>query len=958
VAVNANVNSGTGAIAISANTAGSGSAGYTQATAATLTTTNTTASALTITVNTSSGGTGSATVGDASVGVISSGASTGGTYTVNAHGGPILWNNTAASRGTSSVPANIITAYGFAFSDSGAGGVGTSATPLQLDDDTNGGNPFSASAGSGGIYVNAFDSASSTNGLLVDQAVATGGNIDLETGTGIGHVLFINGTVSTTTGAIRLYAEDEMYLDDVNAGPAYTLNAPLANALVGGPGFSGTVDVQANTDLVNGQFVDMAPGSAIVTSNGSTSTSAPAVSLKAYPASGPIGSGIKDIPAGGIELSNITVGAGGTIVVDAAAGTASARQGSIVQHPGTLLDTGGTGKVVLTARQSDTASTSGALVGGNIGVGGTATAPTLLPILTNAATITATTNGTSLGNTGSIAIINAGAATFTATTTGNATGTISLTCNSGVLTIGGATSTAGGAITLNGTGSNGGVTLKATLGSSTTGAIAINGPLSGSSNIVMGTGGLTVTQAANSTYGGVISGASGDSVALAGGGALTLTSTYTGPTTVSGTLLVDGKLASAVTAAAGATLGGAGGSVSPPVTIDGTLSPGDLASLTGLLTVGQLALAPAAAFNVALNGTMAGSGYDQVTVSGGTVNVNGAALNLTVGAGFSPPVGTAFDILVNNTGAPIQGLFAGLPEGATLFGGSQLFQITYQGGASGHDVVLTKVALSAIAVSGVAANGGAAAATVAAATESGTTATLTTAAPGGFYPGELVTVAGVSVAGYDGTYSVGSVISPTTFTYTAGAAGLAAGTGGTATSALAGPQRSMVDSLAYTFDHPVTVGSGGFTIALHPGVAVNGGTPGTVGTVPTLSWSSPDGGLTWVVTFGGSSVVNNSIADGVYDITLDAADVTDAAGQALAMNRVDTFYRLYGDTQGHLTVNNSDTFQAKKTFLLSAGQAGYLAYLDYNGDGTVNNTDTFQLKKRFLTNYGGFTPTL
>jgi hypothetical protein len=131
-----------------------------------------------------------------------------------------------------------------------------------------------------------------------------------------------------------------------------------------------------------------------------------------------------------------------------------------------------------------------------------------------------------------------------------------------------------------------------------------------------------------------------------------------------------------------------------------------------------------------------------------------------------------------------------------------------------------------------------------------------------------------------------------------------------------------------------------------------------VGTLPTLGWASSDGGLTWTVTFSGAGVVNNSIADGVYDLTLNASAVTDAAGQALSASRTDTFFRLYGDTNGDGTVNNTDTFKMKTTFLKNAGDAGYLAYLDYNGDGTVNNTDTFQLKKRFLTVYSGFTPTL
>ena len=68
------------------------------------------------------------------------------------------------------------------------------------------------------------------------------------------------------------------------------------------------------------------------------------------------------------------------------------------------------------------------------------------------------------------------------------------------------------------------------------------------------------------------------------------------------------------------------------------------------------------------------------------------------------------------------------------------------------------------------------------ATEVGTTATITTATPHGLSAGVVVTIQGVSVAGYNGTWIVTSVISPTKFTFTAAASGLAAGSGGSMTS--------------------------------------------------------------------------------------------------------------------------------------------------------------------------------
>ncbi len=68
---------------------------------------------------------------------------------------------------------------------------------------------------------------------------------------------------------------------------------------------------------------------------------------------------------------------------------------------------------------------------------------------------------------------------------------------------------------------------------------------------------------------------------------------------------------------------------------------------------------------------------------------------------------------------------------------------------------------------------------VAGATEAGTTATFTTTTAHGLAIGFVVTVAGVAVAGYDGTWSVTSVPSATTFTATLPVSGLAASAGGT-----------------------------------------------------------------------------------------------------------------------------------------------------------------------------------
>lgn len=69
---------------------------------------------------------------------------------------------------------------------------------------------------------------------------------------------------------------------------------------------------------------------------------------------------------------------------------------------------------------------------------------------------------------------------------------------------------------------------------------------------------------------------------------------------------------------------------------------------------------------------------------------------------------------------------------------------------------------------------------IASASESGTTVTITTARNLSPSPGDSVIISGVGVAGYNGTFTIESVISPTQFTYQNSTTGLAASSGGMA----------------------------------------------------------------------------------------------------------------------------------------------------------------------------------
>ena len=75
-------------------------------------------------------------------------------------------------------------------------------------------------------------------------------------------------------------------------------------------------------------------------------------------------------------------------------------------------------------------------------------------------------------------------------------------------------------------------------------------------------------------------------------------------------------------------------------------------------------------------------------------------------------------------------------------------------------------------------------ATITAATEAGTTVTITTAAANGVAVNDIVEISGVAVAGYNGRFTVTSVLSPTKFTFNNSSTGLAASSGGTAVHAL------------------------------------------------------------------------------------------------------------------------------------------------------------------------------
>src|SRR5579883_980388 len=148
------------------------------------------------------------------------------------------------------------------------------------------------------------------------------------------------------------------------------------------------------------------------------------------------------------------------------------------------------------------------------------------------------------------------------------------------------------------------------------------------------------------------------------------------------------------------------------------------------------------------------------------------------------------------------------------------------------------------------------AASPAGASENGFLVTITTSAPHGLSAGQSVTISGVGVAGYNGTFPVVTVLSSTQFTYIAGASGLAASGGGTAASATATIQTSAPHG--FVTGQLVTIAGVGVT-AYNGTFAVTGVPDATHFTVTAAT-----GGL--AASGGGTASAAGSIDAGVHQV--------------------------------------------------------------------------------------------
>ena len=141
-------------------------------------------------------------------------------------------------------------------------------------------------------------------------------------------------------------------------------------------------------------------------------------------------------------------------------------------------------------------------------------------------------------------------------------------------------------------------------------------------------------------------------------------------TVVNGTLTKGGSVASGFSLSSGDILSGSGIVNGKVTTFSGTIAPGTAGP--GILTINDVDFGTSGAgkFNIEINGSAAGTGYDQLVVlAGGTVDLDAAndtVLNLSLG--FAPSYATppSFIIIKNDGSNPIIGEFEAVADGSVI----------------------------------------------------------------------------------------------------------------------------------------------------------------------------------------------------------------------------------------------------------------------------------------------------
>jgi len=198
---------------------------------------------------------------------------------------------------------------------------------------------------------------------------------------------------------------------------------------------------------------------------------------------------------------------------------------------------------------------------------------------------------------------------------------------------------------------------------------------------------------------GILSGGAGGNLTKTGLGALEITNTgsYPGNTNVNqGKLVISGNISTSIltTVASGATLGGSGTVGALTVAAGGFVTPGNS---PGILAVSGN-YTQAGNYTAEITGTTAGSGHDQIGVTG-AVDITGGSLTALFSGTYA--LSDMIFILLNDGTDAVTGTYAGFAQGALVatHGGFD-WQISYDadstsntftGAPNGNDIALRAI---------------------------------------------------------------------------------------------------------------------------------------------------------------------------------------------------------------------------------------------------------------------------
>jgi len=159
-------------------------------------------------------------------------------------------------------------------------------------------------------------------------------------------------------------------------------------------------------------------------------------------------------------------------------------------------------------------------------------------------------------------------------------------------------------------------------------------------------------------------------------------------------------------------------------------------------------------------------------------------------------------------------------------------------------------------------------------------------------------------------------------------------------------QRSMVDSITILFSTVVEIDPGAIEVIGPGGTAVG---------IQVISIPRKGFQTEILITFTGPGIIAGSLADGDYTLILHADRIHDYLARALdgdgddteGGDRVDQFFRLFGDSDGDGDVDREDSDRFRNAFMSEDTDPSYLWYFDYDGDGDVDGQDNGQLRRRF-----------